>query len=93
MHQLPATYTSQGTQDLFTTRDYDIGFKGTGPLDTYYSEYMSNSATFQNIYGGDTAFDESISRLMSSTDMEGQNAAKAELQKIEEEKGKQEMES
>ena len=41
---------------------------------------------FQNIYGGDTAFDESISRLMSSTDMEGQNAAKAELQKIEEEK-------
>lgn len=81
-----STYTSQGTQDLFTTRDYDIGFKGTGPLDTYYSEYMSNSATFQNIYGGDTAFDESISRLMSSTDMEGQNAAKAELQKIEEEK-------
>lgn len=57
-----STYTSQGTQDLFTTRDYDIGFKGTGPLDTYYSEYMSNSATFQNIYGGDTAFDESISR-------------------------------
>lgn len=51
-----STYTSQGTQDLFTTRDYDIGFKGTGPLDTYYSEYMSNSATFQNIYGGDTAF-------------------------------------
>jgi peptide/nickel transport system substrate-binding protein len=27
-----STYTSQGTQDLFTTRDYDIGFKGTGRL-------------------------------------------------------------
>ena len=84
--KVESTYTSQGTQDLFTTRNYDIGFKGTGPMDAYYSEYMSSSSTFQNIYGGDTAFDESISKLMSATNDEEETAAKTELQQIEEEK-------
>ncbi len=84
--KVESTYTSQGTQDLFTTRDYDIGFKGTGPLDSYYAEYMSNSATFQNIFGGDTAFDSAISDLMSAADEARQTEAKTALQKIEEEK-------
>ena len=55
-------------------------------MDAYYSEYMSSSSTFQNIYGGDTAFDESISKLMSATNDEEETAAKTELQQIEEEK-------
>ena len=84
--KVESTYTSQGTQDLFTTRDYDIGFKGTGPLDSYYAEYMSNSATFQNIFGGDTAFDSAVSDLMSAADEARQTEAKTALQKIEEEK-------
>ena len=42
-----ATLSNDGTTDLFTTRDYDIGFKGLSSfsLNEWYAEYMSNSGS------------------------------------------------
>ena len=84
--KVETTFSQEGTTDLFTTRDYDIGFKGTGPMDVYYSEFASTSDTFQNIYGGDTSFDEAINAYLSATDPEDVTAAKQALQTLELEK-------
>lgn len=84
--KVESTLSEDGTTDLFTTRNYDIGFKGTGPLDAYYSEFASTSETFKNIYGGDTDFDAPIAALMSASKPEDVTAAKQALQKLEMEK-------
>ncbi len=84
--KVESTLSEDGTTDLFTTRNYDIGFKGTGPLDVYYSEFASTSETFKNIYGGDTDFDAPIAALMSASKPEDVTAAKQALQKLEMEK-------
>ena len=83
-----ATLSNDGTTDLFTTRDYDMGFKGKSSfsMEEWYSEYMSTDALFANIFGGDTAFDAAIAKLSASTtDME-KNEALKELQALEQEK-------
>ena len=84
--KVESTLSEDGTTDLFTTRNYDIGFKGTGPLAVYYSEFASTSETFKNIYGGDTDFDAPIAALMSASKPEDVTAAKQALQKLEMEK-------
>lgn len=84
--KVESTLSEDGTTDLFTTRNYDIGFKGTGPLDAYYSEFASTSETFKNIYGGDADFDTPIANLMSASKPEDVTAAKQALQKLEMEK-------
>lgn len=84
--KVESTLSEDGTTDLFTTRNHDIGFKGTGPLDVYYSEFASTSETFKNIYGGDTDFDAPIAALMSASKPEDVTAAKQALQKLEMEK-------
>ena len=84
--KVESTLSEDGTTDLFTTRNYDIGCKGTGPLDVYYSEFASTSETFKNIYGGDTDFDAPIAALMSASKPEDVTAAKQALQKLEMEK-------
>ena len=55
-----ATLSNDGTTDLFTTRDYDIGFKGKSAfsIDEWYTEYMSTDGLFSNIFGGGTEFDD-----------------------------------
>ena len=82
-----ATLSNDGTTDLFTTRDYDIGFKGLSSfsLNEWYAEYMSNSATFANIFGGDTQFDEAVSALSAATTQEDRDAALNTLQTLEQE--------
>ena len=84
--KVETTFSQDGTTDLFTTRDYDIGFKGTGPMDAYYSEFASTSDTFKNIYGGDTSFDEAINAYLSATAPEDVTASKQALQTLELEK-------
>lgn len=82
-----ATLSNDGTTDLFTTRDYDIGFKGLSSfsLNEWYAEYLSNSATFANIFGGDTKFDEAVSALSAAIADEDRKAALETLQTLEQE--------
>ena len=82
------TVTSQGTQDLYQTRNYDIGYKGLSAFDVseWYGEYNSTNSNFRMIFNGDTAFDEYIEQYVSSTSQEEKNAALVELQKMEKEK-------
>lgn len=86
--KVEATLSNDGTTDLFTTRDYDIGFKGKSSfsMEEWYSEYMSTDALFANIFGGDTAFDDAIAALSASTTTEAKDAALKELQALEQEK-------
>lgn len=86
--KVEATLSNDGTTDLFTTREYDMGFKGKSSfsMEEWYSEYMSSDALFANIFGGDTSFDAAIAAYSSATT----DAAKAEaltaLQALEQEK-------
>ena len=84
--KVEATLSQDGTTDLFTTRKYDIGFKGTGPMDAYYSEFVSTNATFKNIYGGDTAFDSLVADFLSASDPKEITPVKQALQTLELEK-------
>lgn len=85
--KVEATLSNDGTTDLFTTREYDIGFKGKSSfsMEEWYSEYMSSDALFANIFGGDTAFDAAISELSSATTTEEKDAALTALQALEQE--------
>ncbi|MEG1445853.1 MAG: ABC transporter substrate-binding protein [Ruthenibacterium sp.] len=82
-----ATLSNDGTTDLFTTRAYDIGFKGKSAfsIDEWYSEYMSGDAIFSKIFGGDTAFDALIDQLYAATDETKRNEVLKELQTLEQE--------
>lgn len=79
--------TTQGTQDLFQTRNYDVGYKGLSAFDIseWYGEYNSANANFQNIFGGDTAFDGLISKLAAATDEVETNKILTELSNLENE--------
>ncbi len=83
-----ATLSNDGTTDLFTTRDYDIGFKGKSAfsINEWYTEYISSDALFGNIFGGDDSFDGLIDRLTAATSQEEMNAVLKELQDLEQEK-------
>lgn len=83
-----ATLSNDGTTDLFTTRAYDIGFKGKSSfsVDEWYSEYLSSDALFQNIWGGDTSFDAAVTALAAATTEDAKNKALQDLQKLEQEK-------
>ncbi len=86
--KVETTLSNDGTTDLFTTRDYDIGFKGKSAfsIDEWYTEYMSTDALFGNIFGGDTAFDASLQKLFAATEEADRNEALKELQALEQEK-------
>ena len=83
-----ATLSNDGTTDLFTTREYDIGFKGKSAftMNEWYTEYLSTDKLFGNIFGGDTSFDTSVSELLASTDAASRNAVLKDLQALEQEK-------
>ncbi len=83
-----ATLSNDGTTDLFTTREYDMGFKGKSSfsMEEWYAEYMSSDALFANIFGGDTSFDEAIAALSSSTTETERAEALKTLQALEQEK-------
>lgn len=85
--KVESTFTDQGTVDLFTTRNYDIGFKGNSAfaINEYYNEYNSSSSTFQNILGGDTAFDDLLAQLSAAQTTEEKNEVLTQLQALEEE--------
>ena len=86
--KVEATLSNDGTTDLFTTREYDIGFKGKSSfsMEEWYSEYMSTDALLANIFSGDTSFDAAIAALSASTTNEAKNAALKDLQALEQEK-------
>ena len=83
-----ATLSNDGTTDLFTTRDYDLGFKGKSAfsIDEWYTEYMSTDGLFANIFGGDTSFDALVADLSKAVTEEDRNAVLTELQALEQEK-------
>lgn len=83
-----STLSNDGTTDLFTTRNYDVGFKGKSSfsINEWYTEYMSTDALFQNIYGGDTAFDEEIAKLTAASDEKEHVEVLTKLQQLEQEK-------
>ena len=68
--KVETTLSNDGTTDLFTTRDYDIGFKGKSAfsIDEWYTEYLSTDALF------------------GATNEADRNAALKELQELEQEK-------
>jgi peptide/nickel transport system substrate-binding protein len=82
-----ATLSNDGTTDLFTTRDYDIGFKGLSSfsLNEWYAEYLSTSATFSNIFGGTDLFDSAVADLSAATNEADRTAALTTLQEMEQE--------
>ena len=82
-----ATLSNDGTTDLFTTRNYDIGFKGKSAfsIDEWYTEYMSTDALFANVFGGTTEFDELVADLFKAVDADERNAVLTELQAKEQE--------
>ena len=82
------TKTTQGTQDLFQTRNHDIGYKGLSAFDIseWYGEYDSTNANFRMVFGGDTAFDEGIKAYAAATSQEEKDAALKTLQAVEAEK-------
>lgn len=83
-----ATLSNDGTTDLFTTREYDMGFKGKSSfsMEEWYSEYMSGDALFANIFGGDTSFDDAIAAYSAATTDDAKAEALATLQALEQEK-------
>lgn len=86
--KVEATLSNDGTTDLFTNRNYDVGFKGKSAfsISEWYSEYLSSDSLFNKIYGGDTSFDSLIARLSAATTPEERDAVLGELQKLEQEK-------
>lgn len=86
--KVEATLSNDGTTDLFTTRDYDIGFKGKGAfsINEWYTEYMSTDGLFSNIFGGDTDFDEPIAKLTGATSADETKTALEDLEALEQEK-------
>ena len=85
--KVEATLSNDGTTDLFTTREYDIGFKGKSAfaMNEWYTEYLSTDGLFRGIYGGDTAFDALVDDLMGATDDASRKAALVALQNLEQE--------
>nr|WP_283674207.1 hypothetical protein [Butyricicoccus sp. Marseille-Q5471] len=83
--KVEATLSNDGTTDLFTTREYDMGFKGKSAftINEWYTEYMSGDALFSKVFGGDTAFDSSVAALLAATDDGARKTALASLQKLE----------
>ena len=81
------TQSTQSTQDLFQTRDYDIAYKGLSAFDLseWYNEYSSTNANFQNIFGGDTSFDSLLTQLSECTTDEQQAQVLSQLQDLEQE--------
>lgn len=79
--------STNGTQDLFQTRNYDLGYKGLSAFDIseWYGEYATTNGNFTNIFGGDTRFDELTSQLASATDPDDRDNILGELQEIEQE--------
>lgn len=80
--------TSSGTQDLFKTREYDIGYKGLSAFDIseWYGEYSASNANFKNVFNADPAFDGPINEYLAATTQEAKDAALAALQQLEAEK-------
>ncbi len=86
--KVEATLSNDGTTDLFTTRAYDIGFKGKSAfsIDEWYTEYMSSDGLFANIFGGDTDFDGLVADLSKAVDEAGRTEVLKKLQDLEQEK-------
>ena len=82
------TKTSNGTQDLFQTREHDVGYKGLSAFDIseWYGEYSSSNANFRNVFAGDTAFDPYIDQYNAATSQEEKDEALRKLQEVEAEK-------
>lgn len=85
--KVEATLSNDGTTDLFTTRAYDIGFKGKSAfaMNEWYTEYLSTDGLFANVFGGETTFDEAVANLMVATDAESRKDALTQLQQMEQE--------
>ena len=79
--------SQQGTTDLYQVRDYDIGYKGLSAFSIaeWYGEYQSTNAYFQNIFGGDTQFDELATAIAASADPDERSEILKELQDLEQE--------
>ena len=83
--KVEVTQSSNGTQDLFQTRDYDVGYKGLSAFDIseWYGEYSSTNSNFRNIFNGDTAFDDLIAQYAAATTTADKEAILADLGEIE----------
>lgn len=79
--------SSTGAQDLFYTRNYDLGYKGLSAFNIteWYSEYDSYNIDFRNIFGGDTIFDNLNNELRTTSNDSQKNEILKELQTIEQE--------
>lgn len=85
--KVEVTQSSNSTQDLFQTRDYDIGYKGLSAFDIseWYNEYSSTNANFQNIFGGDPAFDALLTELAACTTADQRSDVLTRMQNLEQE--------
>lgn len=86
--KVEATLSNDGTTDLFTTRDYDIGFKGKSAfsINEWYIEYLSGDALFSKVFGGDTSFDNLVAELSATTNESERSQVLKKMQDLEQEK-------
>lgn len=79
--------STQGTTDLFSTRNYDVGYKGLSAfsISEWYGEYASTNANFKNIFGGDDQWDENATAIAAETDSAKRSEILKELQEMEQE--------
>ncbi|OON99805.1 MAG: hypothetical protein ATN35_10795 [Epulopiscium sp. Nele67-Bin004] len=78
-------FTTQGGLDLFTTRNYDLGYKGLSAfsIEEWYYEYLSTNEYFQHTIGGDTVFDDLVKQLEIEVNIEKREDILRQLQQIE----------
>lgn len=79
--------STDGTTDLFQTRNYDVGYKGLSAFSIaeWYGEYSSTNANFRNIFGGDTSYDELAAAIAAESDPARRSEILKELQEMEQE--------
>lgn len=80
-------YASNGSADLFDTREYDIALKGLASFDVteWYNEYHSDQSTFPYIWGDAGEFDSLIDVLTTEVNEVVYDAALDKLEVLEQE--------
>ncbi|MFI3176678.1 MAG: ABC transporter substrate-binding protein [Eubacteriales bacterium] len=80
-----AEFATNGTTELFDTRDYDIGLKGLSAfqISEWYDEYLATEVKFNMIFPTDSEFHDIVVDYNSATDESQSNALLGLLQELE----------
>lgn len=82
-----ADKSTEGLKPLTEARNYDLGYKGLSAftIAEWYGEYASSNASYKNIFGGTTLWDEGAQIMGAEADANIRSNTLKELQEIEQE--------